>query len=170
MAYFKNLFRDTILNGVLSSSVLPGRIRGIFYRMYGMEMEGMGINSGCSFQSGKMKIGRGTWINHDCYFDNEEWIEIGENCGIGMEVMFCTTNHIIESQEKRAGKVVRGKITVGNGCWIGTRATILPGVSIGEGCVVGAGALVTKDCEPNGLYVGVPAKRIKDLPVEEQIK
>lgn len=59
------------------------------------------------------------------------------------------------------GKI--GKITVGDGCWIGTNVTILPGVNIRNGCVIGAGSLVTKDCEPNGLYVGVPAKRIKEL-------
>lgn len=59
------------------------------------------------------------------------------------------------------GKV--GKIIVESGCWIGANVTILPGVTIGHGCIVGAGSLVTKDCMPNGLYVGSPAKRIRDL-------
>jgi acetyltransferase-like isoleucine patch superfamily enzyme len=40
---------------------------------------------------------------------------------------------------------------------------IMPGVEVGPGCVVAAGAVVIKDCEPNGLYAGVPAKRVRDL-------
>ncbi|MCR4913326.1 MAG: acyltransferase [Lactobacillus sp.] len=54
-------------------------------------------------------------------------------------------------------------VKIDDGCWIGANVTILPGVHIGKGCVIGAGAVVNKDCEPNGVYVGVPAKRIKDL-------
>jgi acetyltransferase-like isoleucine patch superfamily enzyme len=40
---------------------------------------------------------------------------------------------------------------------------VAPGVNVGSGCIIAAGALVVRDCEPNGLYAGVPAKRIKDL-------
>lgn len=50
-----------------------------------------------------------------------------------------------------------------DGCWVGANVTIIPGVTIGEGCIIAAGAVVTKNCEPDGLYAGVPAKRIKDL-------
>ena len=50
-----------------------------------------------------------------------------------------------------------------DGCWICAGCTILPGVTIGEGCVIAAGSVVNKDCAPDGLYAGVPAKRIKDL-------
>jgi maltose O-acetyltransferase len=46
-------------------------------------------------------------------------------------------------------------------CWIGTRAMIMPGVTIGEGTVIGAGALVTKDCDPGAVYIGVPARRVR---------
>lgn len=53
--------------------------------------------------------------------------------------------------------------TVGDGCWIGANATILPGVTVAPGCVIAAGAVVTKDTEPDGLYAGVPARRVRDL-------
>ncbi|WP_249354641.1 DapH/DapD/GlmU-related protein [Rhodococcus sp. USK13] len=58
---------------------------------------------------------------------------------------------------------------VGDGCWIGAGAIILPGVTVGEGCVVGAGAVVTRDCSPNGLYVGSPARRVRDLDTESSV-
>jgi len=65
--------------------------------------------------------------------------------------------------ERRAGAVGGKPVAVGNGCWIGARVMVMPGVSVGDGCVVAAGAIVTKDCEPHGLYAGVPAQRVRDL-------
>lgn len=58
-------------------------------------------------------------------------------------------------------------VTIGNDVWIGHNAIIMPGVSIGNGAVVGAGAVVTKDVEPYSIVVGVPAKKIKSrFPME----
>jgi acetyltransferase-like isoleucine patch superfamily enzyme len=54
-------------------------------------------------------------------------------------------------------------VRIGNGCWIGAGVTILPGVTIGEGCVIGAGSVVTRSTEANGLYVGMPARRVREL-------
>ena len=47
--------------------------------------------------------------------------------------------------------------------WLGARVVVLPGVQVAPGCIVGAGAVVTRDTEPDGVYVGVPARRIRDL-------
>ncbi len=52
--------------------------------------------------------------------------------------------------------------TIGQDCWIGAYAIINCGVSIADGCIIAAGAVITKDTEPYGVYGGVPAKRIKD--------
>ena len=54
-------------------------------------------------------------------------------------------------------------ITIDGGCWRGAYVTILPGVHIAIGCIIGACSVVTKDTEANGLYVGNPARRIKNL-------
>lgn len=104
-----------------------------------------------------------SFVNRGCVFDNSASIEIGERVMVGMEVMFVTSTHALGSSERRAMEVTSAPIVIGDGSWIGSRATILPGVTIGVGCVVGAGSLVREDCQPNGLYAGVPAKRIKSL-------
>ena len=93
----------------------------------------------------------------------EAIITIGENSWIGCNVSFVCITHEIDKREKRAGKPIFKPIKVGNGCWIGADVTILPGVSIADGCIVGAGAVVTRSTQPDGLYAGNPAKRIKDL-------
>jgi len=80
-----------------------------------------------------------------------------------MEVLLCTSTHEIGSESQRAGTTIQLPIIIEDGCWVGARANILPGVKIGKGCIIAAGSVVTKDCEPNGLYAGVPAKRIRDL-------
>ena len=54
-------------------------------------------------------------------------------------------------------------MVIGDGCWIGARALLLPGTTVGSGSVVAAGAVVRGACEPNSLYAGVPAARIRAL-------
>ena len=74
----------------------------------------------------------------------------------------CTT-HNVDNSERRAGALRHESISIGNGCWIGTRATILPGVKIGGGSIIAAGAVITKDVDTNTLVGGVPAKMIRQL-------
>jgi maltose O-acetyltransferase len=139
----------------------PTRMR--IYRRLGMEIETHKIQPGCFFFGHDVAIGEGTWIGHRCYFDSAARIEIGRDCDLGMEVMLCTSTHERGTRERRAGRFAPEPISVGDGVWIGTRAMLLPGVSVGDGCVVAAGSVVTRDCEPHGVYAGVPAKRVKDL-------
>lgn len=159
--------RDAIVNGIASSNLTPRLIRIIIYKIYGMDLKSFGIRGGCFFGRPRVSVGRGTFINYNCFFEATHKIRIGDNCAIAMGVTFCNSNHETNNPLKRAGKVQSKPITVGNGVWIGANSTILPGVTIGDGCVITAGAVVAKDCEPNGVYGGVPAKRIKDLNVSD---
>ena len=90
-------------------------------------------------------------------------IIIGNKVFIGPEVSMCCASHEIGGYTSRAGKNTYNSIKVGNGCWIGMRSVILPGVNIADGCIIAAGSVVTKSTEPNSLYAGVPARKIKDL-------
>jgi maltose O-acetyltransferase len=80
--------------------------------------------------------------------------------------MFCTSPHDLGDAHKRAGAYRSAPIAIGAGTWIGTRAIVLPGVTVGPGCVIGAGSVVTGDLDAHGEYVGVPARRIRDLDPE----
>jgi maltose O-acetyltransferase len=158
------LFRDLWINGVAAWPIWPGMIRQRLYRLYGMDVRTGGVSPGCFFGSPRVGIGEGTTVNYDCFFDSLAEIEIGRDCAIGMQVLFCTSGHELGPASRRAGRPKSAPIRVGDGCWVGARAIVLAGVTIGEGCVVAAGAVVSKSCEPNGLYAGVPAQRVKDLP------
>jgi maltose O-acetyltransferase len=89
----------------------------------------------------------------------------------GHQALFLTSHHEVGGGGLNvAGKESGRGITVGDGSWIGARATIMPGVTIGERCIVGAGAVVTHDCAPGGVYVRVPARRIKDVAPMELVE
>ncbi|MDN3437279.1 acyltransferase [Planococcus sp. APC 3900] len=157
------LYRDILVNSIAASYFTPIPIRKLIYNFYGINTKTKSIRPKCYFGGRNVTIGKGTTINGRCYFENLEGIEIGEYCDIAMDVLFCTSTHEFGSKEKRAGKAYGKAIKVGNGCWIGARVTILPGVTIGDGCIIAAGAVVTKDCEANGLYIGFPANKVRDL-------
>jgi acetyltransferase-like isoleucine patch superfamily enzyme len=106
-------------------------------------------------------IGDSTFINQQCVVRSN--VKIGKNVAIGPRVMLISDSHEVGDSNKRAGESVFLPISVGDGCWIGSGSTILGGVTIGNGTVIAAGSLVNKDCEPNSVYAGVPAKKIKDL-------
>lgn len=154
------------INRIVSSKLVLKRVRCGLYRILGFDIQHNQVYSGCYIGSRNIVIRKGGGISYGVFFDTMALIDIGENCFIGPETMFCTATHEIGPKEKRMGKLRSECIKVGNGCWIGARALILPGVTIGDGCVIGAGAVVTKNCESNGLYAGNPAKRIRDLPVD----
>lgn len=135
----------------------------MIYNLFGIVTRSSLISPKCHFSSYRVQIGENTFINTGCYFETSAMISIGRNCSIGMEVMLCASTHEIGPSGKRAGKAYGLPVAVGDGCWIGARAVILPGVTVGDGCIIAAGAVVTGDCEPNGLYAGIPARRIREL-------
>jgi len=112
----------------------------------------------------RLKVGENSRINWPCYMNLNGPITIGSRVGVGHHVVFITDNHRLGPAFWRSGERYSLPIVIGDGCWIGARSTILPGVTIGPGAVVAAGALVTKDVPPNVVVGGVPARVIKELP------
>lgn len=108
-----------------------------------------------------IQVGKNVFINSGCHFQDWGGIYIGNGALIGSQVVLATINHGM-NPEKRADNHP-ASIHIGNNVWIGSHATILPGVIIGDGAVIAAGAVVTKDVEPNTVVVGVPAKVLKHI-------
>lgn len=155
-----------LVNVFLASPLVPRIVRAWLLRAIGMQLETYNVYPGCIFGSTKLKVGRRTQIGWGVQFDNGALIEIGDNVGVGMRVTFVTSSHDVGPSECRADERLYFKpITVGNGAWIGAGAIILGGVTIGEGCIIAAGSVVTRNCAPNMMYGGVPARPIgQELP------
>ncbi len=91
-------------------------------------------------------------------------VQIADYCLIASDVLITSENHGINPEEGRsyASTPLSAKeVVIGEGCWIGEKASILPGVILGERCIVAAGSVVTKSFPPYTLIAGVPAKAIK---------
>ncbi|MDE7403457.1 MAG: sugar O-acetyltransferase [Muribaculaceae bacterium] len=108
-----------------------------------------------------IKIGKGTFINMGCSFQDWGGISIGNNCLIGHNCTICTVNHS-EDPDNRGDMKFAG-VEIGDKVWIGANVTILPGVSIGDGCIIGAGAVVSKSIPTGHMAIGVPAKIIRKI-------
>jgi maltose O-acetyltransferase len=154
---------DRLVNGVAASTAWNPAARAALLRRGGIEVGTTQVEPGCFFFSDQIEFGDYGWVNHRCYFDTRDRIRIGARVAFGMEVMVCTSTHEAGTRERRAGPYTSAPVSIGDASWIGARALILPGVSVGEGCVVAAGSVVREDCEPHGMYAGVPARRVKDL-------
>lgn len=102
-------------------------------------------------------IGEHTTIGLWATLDGREGITIGRSVNVSSEVSLWTLQH---DPQSAAFETRGGPITIGDYAWISYRATILPGVTIGEGAVVAAGAVVTKDVPPYAIAGGVPARVI----------
>lgn len=154
-----------LLSEVMQSRLLSRRLRMSLLGRAGLENADQVIIVGGAriVAPADLRIGPGSIINEEVFIDRGP-VTLGRNVYIGPRAVIITAHHSIGGPEQRAGDGAPAPVTVGDGTWIGANATILPNVTIGSGCIIAAGAVVTKNCEPNGVYAGVPARRIKDLP------
>ena len=106
-------------------------------------------------------LGEDVFINAGCRFQDQGGIYIGDRALIGHNAVIATLNHDMDPA-KRAD-LWPAPVHIGCDVWLGSNATVLPGVTIGDGAVVAVGAVVTKDVAANTVVGGVPAKLIKEL-------
>jgi maltose O-acetyltransferase len=154
-----------MVNGVLRSGLIPRHTRARAYALAGMKIgAGVGIRERVEVDWPYLTVGDRVFISADVTVDNHAPVTIGDDVLVAPGVLITTTNHLAEHSYRRAGRNIYRPVTIHRGSWIGARAVILQGVTIGSGCIVAAGAVVTADCAANGLYAGIPARRVRDLP------
>jgi len=169
---------ETLLNRRLLADVAAGmpaqsfsRTRTALLRAAGVRIGEHSLIQGPIRLSGEgnpcllLTIGDYTLISGPVHIDLGAPVRIGAGVRIGHDVSLLTINHEIGSQYLRSGTRVFAPIEVGDGAWLASRTTVLPGVTIGAGAVVAAGAVVTRDVEPNTLVAGVPARLVRTLEV-----
>lgn len=108
-------------------------------------------------------LGDNCFINIYCKFMDSGKITIGNHVFIAPNVSIITEEYAMDVEQRKAGLEYTHPVTIGDNVWICTGAILLPGVTIGENSVIGAGSVVTKDIPPNSLAVGNPCKVIRSL-------
>lgn len=112
-------------------------------------------------------IGKRVFINEGCCFQDQGGIEIGDDCLIGQQVVIATLNH--DLNPTRRGDMLPKPVKIGKNVWVGAHATILGGVTVGDNAVIAAGAVVNKDVARGTVVAGVPARKIKDVTLEDNV-
>ena len=161
------------LTNYLISAIPSFKLRHLWYRrVLGIALgPRAGVHLGCYFwfygpgqvRRAGVSIGANSRINRDCSIDVRGGVTIGDNVSISPQVAISTAAH---SAADPAFRVEIRPVVIEDNVWIGMRAMILGGVTLGRGCVVAAGAVVTKDVPPLTIVAGVPARPVGMRPEE----
>ena len=169
-AYANELFQEAVRIGMELNTKYhtPEELREIMSKLIGKRVDS-------SFRMfppfytdfGKnITIGKDVFINSGCHFQDQGGIEIGDGALIGHNVVLATINHDLNPIENRKNHYA--PIKIGAHVWIGSNATILSGVTIGDYAVIAAGAVVTRDVPAMTIVGGVPAKVLKVVQEEKE--
>lgn len=140
--------------------------RRFFFFLAGVDMgRASTIHVGAKFYRPRgVKIGEGTLVGDHAVLDGRAPLTIGNHVDIASQVMIYNSEHDISAEDFGP---IEQPVVIEDYVFIGPRAIILPGVTIGRGAVVAAGAVVTKDVPAGAVVGGVPAKQISERPLTE---
>ena len=110
-----------------------------------------------------LTIGARTFVNFGLVALDVAPITIGDDCQLGPNVQLLTAYHPTEPEPRRAKLEAAAPIAIGDNVWLGGGVIVLPGVTIGDDSVIGAGSVVTVDVPAGVLAVGNPARVVRDL-------
>lgn len=146
--------RENIIKDLLNKTKHTFTIEPPFYCDYGYNIE----------------IGENFFMNMNCVILDEAKVKFGDNVFIAPNCGFYTAGHPLDAEQRNKGLEYAYPITIGNNVWIGGHVCVLPGVTIGDNAVIGAGSIVTKDIPANSLAVGNPCKVIRSISESDKHK
>ncbi len=110
-----------------------------------------------------IEIGENFYSNHNLIILDGNKVEFGDNVFIAPNCAFYTAGHPLDTERRNEGLEYARPIKIGNNVWIGGNVVVLPGVTIGDNVVIGAGSIVNKDIPPNSVAVGNPCRVVKKI-------
>ncbi len=111
----------------------------------------------------KLKIGNHAWIGEGVWIDNLDDVIIGNHCCISQGALLLCGNH---NYTKSSFDLITNPIVLEDGVWIGAKSVVCPGTKIGSHAVLCAGSVVSNDVEPNAIYKGNPAEKVKTRTIK----
>ena len=108
-------------------------------------------------------FGKGVYANFNLTLVDDTHIYVGDYTMFGPNVTVATAGHPILPESRQQGYQYNAPVHIGKNCWLGSGVIVLPGVTIGDNVVVGAGSIVTKDLPDNVVAVGNPCKVLREV-------
>lgn len=112
-------------------------------------------------------FGKNVYVNYNLTAVDDTHIYVGDNTMIAPNVILASAAHPLDPEERRKGYQYNQPVHIGKNCWLGAGVIVVPGVSIGDDTVIGAGSVVTKDIPSGVVAVGNPCRVIKEIKREE---
>ena len=136
----------------------------ILENLFQKEIDIMGIepNFYCDYGF-NIYLGKNFYSNHNLVILDANKVEFGDNVFVGPNCGFYTSGHPLDYETRNKGLEYAKPIKVGNNVWIGGNVCVMPGVTIGDNAVIGAGSVVNKDIPSNSVAVGNPCKVMKKI-------
>jgi putative colanic acid biosynthesis acetyltransferase WcaF len=159
---------------VIQELFVAAAIPGIRHRVLLLKLFGASVDEGVVIKPRvrvkfpwKLSIGRNAWIGEGVWIDNLAQVSIGPNACISQDAYLCTGSH---DWSAATFDLIARPISVGAGAWIAARATVAPGVVMGEGAVLALGSTATSSLEAWGVYAGTPAIRLRSRSIRSAQK
>lgn len=139
------------------------RVKVIVLRSFGASVgAGVRIKPGVKVKfPWRLHVGDYCWLGEDLWIDNLAEVRIGAHCCISQGAYLCTGSHDWASD---TFDLITRPIILHDHAWIGAKAVVAPGVTVGEGAVLGLGSVATRSLEPWTIHVGLPAKPVRQRP------
>lgn len=123
----------------------------------------------CDYGS-NISVGNNFYTNHNVMILDGAPVSFGDNVFIAPNCVFSTAGHPIDASQRNQGLEIALPISVGNNVWIGANVTVLPGVSIGDNTVIGAGSVVNRDIPSGVVAAGNPCRELRKITAEDKKK
>lgn len=117
-----------------------------------------------------IEIGNNFYANHNCVILDCAKVTFGDNVFIAPNCGFYTAGHPIDVEQRNAGLEYAYPISVGSNVWFGGNVIVMPGVTIGDNCVIGAGSVVTRNIPSDVIAVGNPCRVLREITEEDRNK
>lgn len=124
-------------------------------------------NFRCEFGR-NIHVGNYFYANYDTVILDGAKVTIGDRVLFGPKVGLYTSNHSFDACERELGGCIAKPITIGNRCWLAANVTVLPGVTIGDDVIIGAGSVVTHDIPSNVIAVGNPCHVLREITAADK--
>ncbi len=135
-----------------------------FARLMERAGEDIKIRSGVFIKEPQhIQMGSRISIQENCYLSGFGGLVIGNDVSMGTGTYIFTSTHPITCDVIRNTPLEKRPVVLGNDIWLGAGVRVMGGVTIGDHVAVGAGAVVTQDLPSNGVYAGIPARKLRDL-------
>ncbi|MDQ0392593.1 acyltransferase [Labrys monachus] len=112
--------------------------------------------------NGKMTVGSDIFIGPYCVIGGGGDLSIGSDVMIASHSRIMSSEHIIDDSAQSIWAVTTRGVRIGSGVWLGAGVTVLDGSDLADGTVVGAGAVIRAKTDANSIYVGIPARKLRE--------